>query len=499
MFDAYLQGVQSLMAMDVLLAVAAAVPIGLVFGLLPGLSGLTALAVLMPLVYGMEPLVGLSFLLAAHAVVYTGGSVTTILLGIPGSPPNAATLMDGRPMALRGEAGRAIGAALVASALGGLVGMVALLALLPFLQPVIVHLGSPEVFALALLGISYIAIIGHGDLFKGLAAGGFGIFLSCFGYQDITGVPRFWSGSEYMLDGFRLVPLVLGLFAIPEIVDLAVSKRQQFKITPDSVSADRLRHGMREALIHRWLLLRAAWIGVLVGLIPGVGGDTAPFVAYGSAKQWARDPARFGTGCVEGVIAPEASNNAKEGGALVPTLALGLPGSAGMVILLGGFLLLGLQPGVGFLDHHTNVAVALALVLAIANVLAVIVMLAAVPIVVRLLDVRGELLAAPLLVLVVLGAYAVDENTMDLLFVAVFGFLGYCMKSLAYSRPALLLGFVLGPTLETYLHISLQAYGASFLLRPGVMVIVLLIVGGFAWPAYRRLRLRRKGDRDAPC
>jgi len=256
---------------------------------------------------------------------------------------------------------------------------------------------------------------------------------------------------------------------------------------------------MRDVLVHRWLLLRASWIGVLIGLIPGVGGDTAPFVAYGSAKQWSRDPSRFGEGTVEGVIAPEASNNAKEGGALVPTLALGLPGSAGMVLLLGGFLLLGLQPGVGFLEQHTDIAVALALVLALANVLGVLVMFAGARVVVAMLAVRGELLAAPLLVLVVLGAYAVEQNSMDVLFVLVFGILGCCLRSLDYSRPALLLGFVLGPTMETYLHISLQAYGLAFLLRPGVLVLLSLIVAGFAWPAWRRFRHPRTENRnDAP-
>ncbi|MFC1680764.1 tripartite tricarboxylate transporter permease [Pseudomonadota bacterium] len=491
MLESYLLGIQSVMAADVLIAIAAAVPIGLTFGLLPGLSGLTALAVLLPLVYGMEPLVGLAFLLAAHAVIYTGGSMTTILLGIPGSPPNAATLLDGRPMALNGEAGRAVGAALAASGLGGLIGVVALLLLIPVVQPVIVFLGSPEIFCLSLLGISYIALIGRGDLVKGLAAGGFGIFLSCFGYQDISGVPRFWSGSDYLLDGFRLVPLVLGMFAIPEIVDLATSNRQRAPIAPGSVDARSLWHGARDVLVRRWLLLRSAWIGVLVGLIPGVGGDTAPFIAYGSARQWAREPSRFGSGIVDGVIAPEASNNAKEGGALVPTLALGIPGSAGMVLLLGGFLLLGLQPGIGFLDDHADTAVALALVLALANVLAVIVMFGAARFVVRLLDVRRELLAGPLLVLVVLGAYTVEQNTLDVLFVLVFGVLGCCMRNLDYSRPALLLGFVLGPTMETYLHISMQAYGYAFLLRPGVLIILFFIVAGFAGPVFRRYRVNR--------
>lgn len=487
MFDSLVGGFLLFLDVDVLVAMAIAIPIGLVFGILPGLSGITALAVLLPFVYGMEPLAGLAFLLSAHAITYTGGSVTAIVLGIPGSPPNAATVIDGFPLSQKGQSGYAIGAALTSSALGGVVGVAALVVVLPFLQPIVTSFGSPETFLLALLGITYLAVLGQGAMVKGLIAGGLGIFLALFGYQRITGVPRFWLESDYLLDGFRLIPLVIGLFAIPEILALSTGRA----IAPDHSAAQlswrQVWAGVRAATGARWLLLRSSLIGVFVGIVPGVGGETATFVAYAAAKQTAANPDQFGNGAIEGVIAPESANNAKEGGALIPTLALGIPGSAGMVVLLGGFLLLGLDPGPDFLDNHMDTAVGLALVLALANVVAALLVFALASQIIKITVVRGTVLAPLLLVLIVLGTYSAGNDPADVLFVFVFGALGYVLKEFDYSRPALLLGFVLGPLLETYLHISLQAYGPWFFTRPIALAIAALIVLGLAWPLLRGL------------
>ena len=492
MLESYLQGFLLFLDPAVLVLILAAVPIGLLLGVLPGLSGLTALALLLPFVYGMSPMAGLAFLLAAHAVVYTGGALTTIVLGIPGSPPNAATLMDGYAMSRNGETGRALGAAFAASGFGGLVGMVALIGLLPFLQPIVLTIGSPETFLLALMGVIYIAVLGQGNLTMGLIAGGIGIFLAMIGPQRISSVPRFWLSSDYLLDGIRIVPLVLGLFAIPEILDLARGRTMTAGGQDVSLRWAQVRRGMMDVLHHRFLFLRSSIIGVVVGIIPGIGGDTAPFLAYASAKQVAREPQKFGQGKVEGVIAPESSNNAKEGGALVTTLGLGIPGSAGMSVLIGGFLILGLEPGPDFLVEHMDIAVGLAFVLAMANLLAVVVMLALSRYLVRIVEIPAPILAPILLVLVVLGAYAYQNNQMDVIFVFVFGVLGCALRAFDYSRPALILGFVLAPLIETYLHISLKTYGAWFFLRPGALIIVALIVLGLLWPSIRKLVFRER-------
>lgn len=495
MLEALLQGIALFLDTEVLLLAVFAVLIGLLLGVLPGLGGLTALALLLPFVYGMEPMAGLGFLLAAHAVVYTGGALTAVALGIPGASPNAATVIDGYPMTKAGRGGEALGAAFAASGLGGLVGMVALIGLLPFLQPIVLNIGSPEIFMFAVMGIVYVGVLGEKSMTRGLIAGGLGVTLAVIGYDRIEGVPRFWLGFDYLLDGVRLIPLVLGLFAIPEIVDLILSGSGGSQSGGKAVGFAQILSGMRAAVRRRYLLARSSLIGVFIGIVPGVGGDTAPFVAYASAKQISAEPEAFGEGSIEGVIAPESSNNAKEGGALVTTLALGIPGSAGMSILLGGFILLGLEPGPDFLAEHMDLAVGLALILAFANLLAVGFMVAASPVLLKLASVRPQVLAPILSVLVVLGAFAYQNEPLDVIATFVFGLLGCAMKVLGYSRPALVLGFVMATLIETYLHISLQRYGFDFLFRPGVIFMTVLIVIGLSWGKLRRYFLAQAARR----
>jgi putative tricarboxylic transport membrane protein len=493
------QGFLLIARTDVLLIMAISVPVGIIFGVLPGLGGLVALAILLPMVYGMEPIVGLAFLLSCHAVVATGGSVTSILLGIPGSVPNSATVIDGFALARRGRAGYALGAALASSALGGVIGGLVLIFLLPVVRPVVMSFGSPETFFLALLGLSYLALMGGSSPIKGLVAGGLGLFMGTFGYHSISGVPRFWMEIDYLLDGFRLIPLALGMFAIPELLELmsgrSIASKRGDNIT---ISNKQVWLGVSAVSIARkWLMMRSAIFGVFLGLIPGVGGETAPFVTYGAAKQSSKRPHRFGKGSIEGVIGPESANNAKEGGALVPTLAFGVPGSSAMVLLIGGFLLLGLQPGPEFLAQHMDMAYGLAMVLIAANLVGALALILLAKHLAKITVIPGHLLAPILVTLVVVGAYATENHFADVLFVFIFGILGVVMKLYGYSRPALLLGFVLAPLLESYLYISLNTYGPTFFMRPISLVITVFIILGALIPLYRFIRDRKNGGVDS--
>ena len=475
--EALVSALHLALSYDTVLATLTGTCFGLLFGILPGLSGLSALAMLLPFVHGMEPMAGLGFLLGSHAAIYTAGSVTAILLGIPGAPANAATVHDGFALQRAGRGYYAIGAALGASALGGVLGAVVLMLLIPLLQPLVLAFGAPEIFLLALVGITYVAVLGQGQPLNGLVAASFGMFLAMIGYQRSTGIPRFWFESEYLLDGIRLIPLVLGLFAIPEIVRLAAQHREHQAPLSGGVQLGELARGVRAVLRRPLLFLQSVGIGIIVGIVPGVGGETAPYVAYAAAKR------RFGlgeqsAGAIEGVIAPESSNNAKEGGSLVPTLALGIPGSAAMALMLGGFLILGLQPGPDFLTAHLDMATGLGFVLAITNVVAALLMVPVSVVAAKAFGIRGRVLAPILLVLVVLGAYMSGNNAMDVVFVFVFGLLGIFMKHLNYSRPALVLGFILAPILETYLSISLNAYGWDIFTRPISLVLMALVVFG---------------------
>jgi putative tricarboxylic transport membrane protein len=468
-------------------------PLGVIIGLLPGLSGITAFAFLIPFTFGMSPIVGLAFLLSSYAAVSQGGSMTAIVLGVPGEVPNAATVIDGYAMTKKGLAGEAIGAALMASALGGLFGCVLLAILLPIIQPVVLSFASPENFVLAVAGICFIAVLSSGSALRGLIAGGFGIFLSLFGYSPTEGVPRFWMGFDYLLDGFRLVPIAMGLFAVPEILDLMRTGdtiAQAGKLEP--ISMRQVMNGAMAVFKYPGVFLRSCTIGSLIGMMPGVGGATAPFVAYAAAKQTAGNPETFGTGRIEGVIAPEASSNAKEGGALVPTLALGIPGSASMALLLGAFVILGLQPGPEFLVKHMDLSLALAMVLAFGNVASSVLMFILSKPLMHITRVPGRALAPILLVLVMIGAYSAENQMTDVLFVFVFGALGVAMDRFGYNKPALVLGFVLGEMIERYYQVSTNAYGAAFLLRPISLLIIALTLFAILWPNRSRLLPRRK-------
>ncbi len=490
MLAAFSDGAAMFLRLDVLLAMLVGIPIGLFFGMLPGIGGLTALALLLPLVRGMDPMPGLAFLLSVHAIIYNGGSLTAVVFGVPGAPPSAATVIDGRPLALQGRAAYAVSAALSASAIGGVLGAVVLALLLPVLQPIVLLLGSPETFMLALAGVACLAILGRGAMTKGLIAGGLGLFLATWGYQQITGEPRFWFGSDYLLDGLALVPVVTGLFAVPELLALAAAGAVAPGGAVTEMSGRQMRDGLLAPLRHWVLTLRSSVIGVLIGITPGVGGEAASFVAYGAAKQGARDPDSFGDGRIEGVIAPEAANNSKEGGALVPTLALGIPGSSGMVLLLGAFQVLGLEPGPSFLKRHADIAVGLTFTLAVANILGALFMLALIRPVAGLTRLRGRVLAALLLVLMVLGVYSSRASLADVALMFAAGGLGLVMRAHDYSRAAFILGFVLGDLVETYLNISLQAYGIGFVLRPGTLVIGLLVLAAAIWRPVIVPRLR---------
>ena len=495
MFEAFVSAAGQLAHPIVLGAMLLGLPLGLIIGLLPGLSGITAFTFLIPFTFGMEPLTGLAFMLAAYAAVSQGGSMTAIVLGVPGEVPNAATVIDGYQMTKQGRAGEAIGAALMGSALGGLFGCVILAVLLPIVQPVILSFASPENFFLALSGIAFIAVLSSDAPLRGLIAGVLGIFMSLFGYSPTEGIPRFWMGYDYLLDGFRLVPLAMGLFAVPEILALMTSGKTIAR-TEASVQPISIRQVVRGALAvfkHLGVFFRSSVIGTLIGIVPGVGGSTAPFVAYAATKQTSRNPETFGTGRIEGVIAPESSSNAKEGGALVPTLALGIPGSASMALLLGAFIILGLQPGPEFLVKHLDLALAMAMILAFGNVGSSILMFALSKSLIYVTRVPGHVLAPILLVLVCIGTYAAQNNPTDVMFVFIFGVLGVTMERLDYNRPALLLGFVLGETIERYLQISLNAYGDLFFLRPISLAIIALALACIFWPSRKHLtRLWRR-------
>ncbi|MDP2646078.1 MAG: tripartite tricarboxylate transporter permease [Desulfobacterales bacterium] len=476
--------------------------IGLFVGFLPAVSGLLGTALMLPFVVGMKPLTALPFLLALHAVSYTGGSMTAILVNIPGTGPNAATLIDGFPMTQKGQAGRAMGAAITSSSLGGIVSVFFALIFIPLVIPLVKLLYSAEMFFIIIMGLSFLAVLAGSSPIKGLMAGSLGLLFSFVGFQETTGIPRFTFGTVFLLDKLDIISVVIGLFAVPELIDLATKRRAiSLHETPTGIKlwAD-VWEGVKDVFRHFGVFIQGTVIGYVIGVIPGVGAETAPFIAYGQAKQMSKHPERFGTGIVEGVIAPEASNNAKEAGALLTTLAFGVPGSAVMAILLGAFLLVGIVPGPEMLTDNLELSFTMLFGIAVANLIACIVCLVFAPFATKITTVHPDYLFPVILVLGLTGAFASGVQILNLAVVVLFAVIGFFMNRFEYSKPALLLGFVLGMLFEHYFWHALHLQGPLFFTRPVSLMIIFAVVLLFVFQPLKACfyRLFKKGPAVQP-
>jgi TctA family transporter len=454
--------------------------------IIPGLGGLFALAVLLPFAFQLEPAQGIAMLVAASTVSGTGNTITSVLFGVPGSPGGVATILDGYPMARRGEGARAVAAGIGASVVGGLIGAVFLAALLPVMRPLVLALGSPEFFVLILIALIFMAYVGQGSLLRSLVAGGIGLMLSFVGLEQSTGTTRYTFGQLYLWDGIQLVPLMIGLFAIAEMFELM---KQGGSIAQSGSRTDmrgQVSRGLRDVFHHWKSTLRSSVTGLWVGIAPGMGDAAAQFIAYSQEARASKTPERFGTGMVEGVIASDAATNSKEGGALIPTLAFGIPGSSSMAVLLAAFVTFGIRPGADMLVSNINIVWMIIWILVIGNVIAGLLCLSFIRPFARLTTVRASVLVPPILIISLFGAYATTYNVGDVWVALAFGLVGYLMKVYGYSRATLLIGFVLGELLERNYLLSMRLFGLDFLRRPITMGLLIGAVVILAWPLVKR-------------
>jgi TctA family transporter len=448
----------------------AGVLVGMVVGVLPGLGGTAGMALLLPFVYGMEPASALALMIGLLAVLATADTFPSVLMGIPGSAGSQATVMDGFPMARAGRARQALAAAFTASLIGGLFGALALSGFVQIARPLVLAFGAPELLMLTVFGLSMVGVLSGGHWSRGLAGCALGLLVGAMGPAPATGHLRLSMGSIYLSDGLSLVVLALGVFALPEIVDL-FARRGAIAERSAALGSGWLR-GVGDALRNWGLVLRSSVIGCLVGAIPGLGGAVVDWIAYGSAVQFARDKTRFGKGDVRGVIAPEAANNAKEGGALVPTLIFGIPGSGGTAVLLGGLILIGVQPGPRMVTQELETVYLIIWSLALANVLGAALCVMLTPAFARLAEIPYAVLAPLMVVIVMFGAFQSTRNWGDLIGVAVIGVIALMFKRSGWPRPPLLIGFVLASGAEVYLYQSLQLYGMDWVSRPIVVALI---------------------------
>ena len=464
------------------------IAIGLVVGLLPGLGSGTALVLMFPFVFRMEPVQAFALLLGMASVVSTAGDLTAILFGIPGESDCAASVIDGHPMAKQGEAGRAMAASLMSSLVGAIFGGLVLVLAVPLVRPLVLSLGAAGMFMMGMLGITFIATLSGGDMLKGLLAGGLGLLLAMAGLDSYTATPRYTFGLYYLWDGVPLVPVTIGLFAIPEIVDLAIKGGSIAQLGATKIGG--VMQGVKDTFIHWKLVIRCSAIGSLIGMMPGMGSGVGQFLAYAHAVQSSKNKERFGKGAIEGVIGPGAANNSKEGGSLIPTVAFGVPGGLHSALLLGAFTILGLTPGLAMLRPEQNLSLTYSLVwtIIIANLITVPLCFLFLKQLVHLTEVKGSILIPILLMLIYVGGF-VTNTFGDMVMVLVFGALGWLMVTFGWLRPPLLIGLVLGELVEKNLFIAVDAYGGfGWLQRPIVMVLLAIVVIGVATPVYQRIK-----------
>ena len=463
------------------------VVIGTTFGALPGLGSIVALSVVLPFTFGMEPMLAMFLYAGIMSSVTFGGSVPAILLNTPGTPPNAATCFDGYPMAQRGEGARAVAVSATSCFVGSLAGAVVTLALLPIIKPIVFAFGPPEFFWLVVFGLVMIAFASRANMVKGLIGGGVGIMLSMVGYSDMYDTFRYTMGSNYLWDGIPLVPFVVGLFAVSELI--SYSARGGATVTAGKAASinwhGQVLTGIKDVMSRPLQWLRASIIGAGIGIIPGLGGGVAAFMSYFVGMKHTKEPELYGKGSVEGIIASETANDAKEGGALLPTVAFGLPGSPDMAILLGAFILHGMQPGPLMLRDHMDLIYALLFGIVVSQVATSGLGLLATPWLARLSVLPSRWIAPFVLILVFTGTYMVRTNIFDVAMAVAAGIFGYLMRRYGFPLITIVIGYILGPLAEKSYLQSMQISDGSYMIfitEPIALVLMILTVVTVAAP-----------------
>jgi putative tricarboxylic transport membrane protein len=497
MLEVWLSGFLGLMHVKVLSFLGLGMVLGLLFGAIPGLGGATALALLMPLTYGLDNFTALALSGGVMGAIPMGGSITAILLNAPGTAPNAATCLDGHPLAQQGKAGLAIGAAASANSLGGIIGTVSVLAVLPVAKQLVLLFGPPEFFLLAVFALLTVASASRGKLLRALVTAGLGFMISFVGYSDVTGGERFTFGLDYLWDGIGLVPALIGLFAVAEMLNLSV-KGGAVAQSVGTVRITRMWSGVLETFHHLGTVVRGSLIGTFVGAIPGESGTVAAFLSYSLTVQASKDPESFGKGNIKGVIAPEAAINAKDGSALIPTIAFGIPSGAEMAVFLGILILHGMQPGPLMLTQNQPEIYGLIWSLTASCVLASSLGLLLVRPLALITVIDAQWLVPMVLCVALVGSYAINGEIENVVVTAIFGMLGYLMIRFDYPRLTVVIAMVLGNTAERSFHQAMQmgdGHWSIFATRHVSQILLACIAALLVLPAVApllRRMLRRK-------
>ena len=489
-----LEGFAAILNVQCLLLIVAGVVLGIIFGAIPGLSANMAVTLCLPLSFSLEPIPGIALLIALYLGGISGGLISAILIKIPGTPASIATTFDGGPLADKGEAGKALGTGIIFSFLGGLFSIICLIFISPWLADVALKFGPFEYCAVGIFSLTLVSGLVGKDIIKGLLGAFIGIMLATIGSAPIDGAPRFTLGFPALQGGVDVISLMIGLFAVAEVIKAAedsVIKGEKAKATSYKIKG--LGITLKEIWSQKWGALRAAVIGTAIGILPGLGGSTANIVAYSVAKNQSKYPEKFGTGIMDGVVASETSNNATVGGALIPLLTLGIPGDVTTAILLGALTIQGLTPGPLLFETEGVFVYSIFAGLLLANVVMIVLMYAGMHGFVKLLSIQKRYLLPVVMVLCLVGAFAINNRVFDVWCVLVFGVMGYLLNKAEIPFAPIIMGFILAPIIELYLRrASMLGEGdlTPFFTRPISCVFIVITILFLAWSVFKFIRAR---------
>ena len=469
--------------------------IGMLVGVLPGLGPAATIAILLPLTFSVEPVTAIIMLAGIFYGAQYGGTITSVLLRLPGEASSVVTVFDGYALTRQGKAGTALGIAAIGSFIGGTVSIIALTVFAPVIAGFAIDFGPPEYTVLALLGILLVASVGNGGRLKAVVAASLGLLLATLGRDGFTGTERFTFDTLALSDGLDFVPIAMGIFGLGEILYNLGERDTAVHAPPKVANVWPSRAELRQSA---GAIGRGSVLGFFLGILPGGGATLSSLAAYALEKRRAKNPERFGKGAIEGVAAPESANNAAATSSFIPLLTLGIPANATIAVIFGALLIQGVTPGPQLVEEHPDLFWGVVNSMYIGNIFLLIMSIPLVGLFVKILQVRGSILAPITVLITLIGVYTVSNSTFDIMLVCVFGALGYLMKKFGFEPGPLVLAFVLGALLESSLRRSLIVFGGDvtgFVTRPISGILAVLLVFVLLFPLVQ-LQLRRRRERS---
>jgi putative tricarboxylic transport membrane protein len=501
-WDLLVQGVGNVVSPQIFILVTIGVAVGIVFGAVPGLTAVMAIALSLPMTYGLGPAAGLSLLVALYVGATSGGLISAILLKIPGTPSSIATTFDGAPMMENGEGAKALGVGIVFSFIGTILSIIALMFIAPYLARAALAFGPHEYFSIAIFSLTLIATLSSGSMVKGIFSGVAGFAISTVGIAPVDATRRFTFGFVELNAGFSILTVLVGMFAIAEIIKVAETTNSPNRIVvPVIVKIKGFGFTLKEFFGQIPNAIRSSVIGITIGILPGIGAGTSNIISYIVAKNRSRTPEKFGKGTIEGVVASESANNAGIGGAMIPLLTLGIPGDAVTAILLGGLMIHGIQPGPMLFITQGDLVYTIFAALILAAIMMLVLEFWGLRIFIRLLAVPKHILLPVIVLLCAVGAFGLASRIFDIWTILGFGILGYAFVKAGIPAAPFIIGFILGPMAETNFRRALQLSSGdatSFVTNPISGVFLGIAALSIIWQVYRGFRPRNRPPIDAP-